>query len=810
MATGHPKLRTDLVVSRQATPEGLVFVLKDPAAGRFFRFREAEHFIAEQLDGRTPLEAIRQRVKDRVGAPVSLESLGQFIERLGRLGLLEADGAESRPRAAPRGRVRGSLLYLRFPAFDPDRLFTRLLPLVRFCFTPWFLALSGALILLAAGITVVHWDGITRDFLRFFRLETLFLAWLTVLAVTTAHEFAHGLTCKRFGGEVRELGFMLLFFQPAFYCNVSDAWLFPEKAKRLWVTFAGAYLEIVLWAVATLTWRVLEPGTALHFMALVVMATSGVKTLFNWNPLIKLDGYYLLSDWLEIPNLRQRSFGYLRAALKRLGGRASPEGPEVTPRERRIYLAYGLLAGAYSSWLLGFIALRFGGFLVGRYQGIGFVLFTLLLLVFFRNAVRRTLSRLPALRRVLPGRIATMRRPVLGLGLLAVSLPVLFLVRMELRVGGEFTVLPTHNADVRAEVEGTIEEIPVREGDRVGAGALIARLSDRDLQAELRKAEAEIAEKEAKLRMLKAGPRREEIALARQEVETARTRQAHARKRYEEANRMHTERRAKAGTGLEKAEERLKYGRSYLDIFQSLFAERAVSRKQIQEAEEQVAVRAKELEEAQAELQLVQAEDLAEVRKELALATQQVGEAEGRLTLLRAGTRPEEIEATAAERARLEAQREYLEDQLGRVRVASPITGVVTTPKVEEKVGQHVKPGDLIAEVYELTSVMAEIAVPEKEIADVEVGQEVVLKARAYPERTFHGKVVAIAPTAAKDEERGRGRTILVTTRLENASLLLKPEMSGNAKVFSGKRSLLDLLTRRLARYVRVEFWSWW
>jgi hypothetical protein len=334
MATGHPKLRTDLVVSRQATPEGPVFVLKDPAAGRFFRFREAEHFIAEQLDGRTPLEAIRQRVKDRVGAPVSLESLGQFIERLGRLGLLEADGAESRPRAAPRGRVRGSLLYLRFPAFDPDRLFTRLLPLVRFCFTPWFLALSGALILLAAGITVVHWEGITRDFLRFFRLETLFLAWLTVLAVTTAHEFAHGLTCKRFGGEVRELGFMLLFFQPAFYCNVSDAWLFPEKGKRLWVTFAGAYLEIVLWAVATLTWRVLEPGTALHFMALVVMATSGVKTLFNWNPLIKLDGYYLLSDWLEIPNLRQRSFGYLRAAPKRLWGRASQERPEVTPRER--------------------------------------------------------------------------------------------------------------------------------------------------------------------------------------------------------------------------------------------------------------------------------------------------------------------------------------------------------------------------------------------------------------------------------------------------------------------------------------------
>jgi multidrug resistance efflux pump len=810
MAPGPPKLRDDLVVSRQATAEGPVFVLKDPVAGRFFRFREAEQFIAEQLDGRTPLEVLRQRVEERFGSPVSLESLGQFVDRLGRLGLLEAEGRAAPQPAHRSGRVRGSLLYLRFPAFDPDRLFTRLLPWVRFCFTPWFLACSGALILLAAGITVVHWDGITRDFLRAFRLEALLLAWLTVLAVTTAHEFAHGLTCKHFGGEVRELGFMLLFFQPAFYCNVSDAWLFPEKGKRLGVTFAGAYLEIVLWALATLTWRLLEPGTTLSFLALVVMATSGVKTLFNWNPLIKLDGYYLLSDYLEIPNLRQRSFGYLRATLKRLSRRASPAQPAVPPRERRIYLAYGVLAGAYSSWLLGFIALRFGGFLVGRYQGIGFILFTLLLLLFFRNAVRRALARLPAWHRGLPGRIATMRRPVWGLALLAVSLPVLFLVRLELKVGGEFTVLPIHNADVRAEVEGIIEALYAEEGDRVNQGDPIARLSDRDTTAELRKVEAEIAEKEAQLRMLQAGPRREEIEVARRELETAMTRRDHAGRRYEEASRMRAERLSKAGTAIEKAEERLKYAREYLVTFRSLLEEKAVSRKQIQEAEEQVAVRAKELEEAQTELKLVQAEDSAEVRKEVAVATQEAQAAQGRLKVLLAGSRPEAIEATEAEVARAEAQRRYLEEQLARLRVMSPITGIVTTPRLKEKVGQYVKKGDLIAEVHELTTVTVEIAVPEKEIADVAVGQPVVLKARAYPEKGFSGRVTAIAPAAVAEEQGRAGKVVRVTTEIENPSLLLKPEMTGNAKIYSGKRRLADLLTRRLARYLRVEFWSWW
>lgn len=100
-----------------------------------------------------------------------------------------------------------------------------------------------------------------RDVARLYRFDALLLAWVTILLVTTAHEFAHALTCKRFGGEVHEIGFLLLYFQPAFYCNISDAWLFPEKSKRLWVTFAGAYLETFVWSIATLVWWVAETDT---------------------------------------------------------------------------------------------------------------------------------------------------------------------------------------------------------------------------------------------------------------------------------------------------------------------------------------------------------------------------------------------------------------------------------------------------------------------------------------------------------------------------------------------------------------------
>jgi hypothetical protein len=118
---------------------------------------------------------------------------------------------------------------------------------------------------------------------------------------------------------------MLIYFQPAFYCNVSDAWLFPEKSRRLWVTFAGAYFEIFLWGLATLVWRVTDPGSFVNHFALVVTATSAFKMFLNLNPLIKLDGYYLLSDWLDVPNLRSKAVAYLRARVTSLFGHA-PSG----------------------------------------------------------------------------------------------------------------------------------------------------------------------------------------------------------------------------------------------------------------------------------------------------------------------------------------------------------------------------------------------------------------------------------------------------------------------------------------------------
>ena len=143
--------------------------------------------------------------------------------------------------------------------------------------------------------------------------------------------------------------------------------------------------------------------------------------------------------------------------------------------------------------------------------------------------------------------------------------------------------------------------------------------------------------------------------------------------------------------------------------------------------------------------------------------------------------------------------------------VAAPVTGVVTTPKLEEKVGQLVRKGELIAEIFDLDQIKAEIAMPEKELADVRTGQEVQLKIRAYPEKTFYGAVTGIAPIVNQPEPQTMpGRTVRVTVQLDNRSGLMKPGMTGHAKIFCGERRVYDVLFRRFVRFFRVEFWSWW
>lgn len=742
-----PKLRSDLIISRQVVSGQPVYVVKDPTLEKYFRFREIEGYILNQLDGKVLLEDLRKKVEGEFGASLPPATLEAFIAKLRNLNLLAGAGEVVTPASPSHAKVRGDVFYLRFKAFNPDALLNRLVRKLRFLFTPPFVTISAAAIVFAAMLTFINWTQIRIELPRLYTASSLLLAYFTMLLVITLHEFAHGLTCKYFGGTVREMGFMLIYFQPAFYCNVSDAWLFPKKSHRLWVTFAGAYFEIFVWALATMLWRLTDSFTLINYMALVVMTTSGIRTLFNLNPLVKLDGYYLLGDVVGVQNLRYRAFGFWSNGIRWMLGLKTIPFATATRREKRVFLIYGLLAGTYSIWLFVLVASALAGFLTRKYHGWGFVVSALLLTAIFRAPLKKLLKAAlhPVLNTVMRIKAARWIR----IAVLAGIVVALCFVRMELRISGEFTILPVQNADVRAAVDGIIAEVYADEGDAIAKAAPVVSLSERDFKAELHKLQAQTDEAQAKLKLLKAGSRPEELELAR--------------------------------TQVAKAEERVRYAAERLDIDEKLSAQKVLSQREFEDTREQNAMRKKELQEAK-----------------------------DHLSVLLAGSRPEDIEATEAEIRRLEAQQRYLEEQVSFLKVTSPIDGIVVTHKLKDRLGEAVRKGDLIAKVHELKTVSVEIAVPESEIGDVKIGQPVVVKARAYPDRTFRGSVAIIAPVATKPEGPHAERVVLVTTRFDNPDFLLKPDMTGNAKISCGERRIINLMARRFLRFVKVEFWSWW
>lgn len=743
----YPKFRDDLVVSEIGEGDKRYFVIKDPVTRKFFRLRSPEYFIAGQLDGKTSPGEVRRRFEEKFDSPLDEAGLDRFLNRLRGLCLLagefaESEYAELQRRVSIDSGLLRRLLYIRLKAVDPDRFFERLLPRIGFFFTTRFVLFTVLVSVAALAITVSSWSEYVAQVRDIFRPSMIPTFLFVVFTVTALHELAHGVTCKFYGGSVHEVGFMLIYLLPAFYCNVSDAWLLEDRKKRLWVSFAGPFFQIFVWAVTTVIWRLVEPGTWLSDACGIAMATSGLTTLFNFNPLIKLDGYYILSDYLGAPNLRRKAFGYLGDRIRALLGMDGNAGETITVERKRIYLLYGLSAGFYSFGLLLFIGLKVAGFIISIFHEIGLIAILAVCFIAFLGSIEKRAFKVfgadgedKGLRKRLPKRY----RVLIGLAIIAA---VLFFGVWELKVSSNFRLLPFSRASIRAGVAGIIHEIYVKEGEDVEMGDPIVRLDTTGLTADIKKIEAETAKRRAELELLVKGPIKEEIVRLQKLVERERTKVSFSEKEFRRIS--------------------------------ELYEKNLIAPVEYERAQEQSNIALKELEHAESDLDV-----------------------------LLAGSRPEEIDAARAEIARLQAESVYLAEQIGRTEIRSPITGVVATHRFMERLKEHVDVGDKICEIVDCSTVILEISVSEKDVAEVEIGQRVKLKTRSLPGRAFYGKVTAIAPVASMNDNH---TVFIVTSEVENSDLVLRPGMTGKAKIYCGKRRIITLLTRKIVRFIRVEF----
>jgi multidrug resistance efflux pump len=518
---GRPVWRWNpgLRVSPQTRGGEPVVVLQDPATGSHFQLGLQEYDIARSFDGARDRDAVLALCAAR-GEDLDAGDLDEFVVQLVEAGVLiaaEAPGAEAAPQAppprpGPRRSLPSRLLHLEIRAVQPQHFFAATLRWVRPLLGRSALGLAGVTTAVACIVVSSHFGELSEAVRQSLGARALLGYWLVFGVVVLLHELAHGYVCTLYGGRVQGLGFMLLYGRPCAYCDVSDAWLM-RKAQRLWIMAAGSLLEVVLWAVATLAWRVAAPETHLHRVALLVMAVCGVGTLLNFNPLLKFDGYYMLSDGLEIPNLRQRAFAHLAARLRRR------PPPPASRRERRVFVVYGTAALVYSLVVLGWLALLAQRWVQASWGSAGLLVVWGAVAVM---AVRPMVRGLGAFGGALRSR-AERRAAVWIGGGLALS-AVLGLVPWPLKVASECRVEPRARAVVRSPIAGTVEAVLVREGQSVGRDDPVLRIATRDLDYALAAAQAEVEELEARLALLQSGARRQEIEMAERRAQAAATR----------------------------------------------------------------------------------------------------------------------------------------------------------------------------------------------------------------------------------------------------------------------------------------------
>jgi multidrug efflux pump subunit AcrA (membrane-fusion protein) len=375
---------------------------------------------------------------------------------------------------------------------------------------------------------------------------------------------------------------------------------------------------------------------------------------------------------------------------------------------------------------------------------------------------------------------------------------------MDDRASGPFQVRPAVRAELRAPVAGFLKEVRCDEGDRVSPGTLLARLDVPDLASRIAQKHSEVREAQARLRLLEIGTRYEELTEQRLRVERAEAWRDLARRDLERARKAHEAELSRLEKQVTASAAELEQARRSLQRTRKLAAQRATSAEEYDETVTRCLVCQARSEQAEAQRRALLAKGTLEAEAERARRDKELADAQSILTLMEAGTRAEEVEAERARLARLREEVCYLKGVQHKLTVASPVGGVVVTPRLKEKVGQYLKEGDLIGVVEEPATLEVEIALAEQDVTRVRAGQRVELKARALPFATFTAQADRLAPAAGRGDVQS---TVTLYCRLENAGAELRPGMTGQARVLTGRQSVGKVLLDRGLRLLRTEFW---
>ena len=523
----YPRLHP-LIVAREHIEDGerVVHAIVS-GANQMYRFTLEQWRLMQLFNGENSFDDVARLFREQTGTAYSPGDIREYASSLDEIWYASSERpnltlaqkeAEERNR---RTKKWEDITMITVGHWDPDEYLNWVHSWAKFIYTQWFTFLTLAFFAVMASIFIARWSEIGADTWKYYDFTEKGLGqiaefWLLFCFLGFFHESAHGLTCKHFGGAVHKMGFLLYYLEPCFFVDVTEVYVYAGKWERIATSIAGIWVELIFCSAASILWWGMPVGTPAHDFAYKIILITGVGVvLINLNPLIKLDGYYILCELLGIIGLKEDSTAFVSSWLKKNIFRL-PVEVEFLPRRRRwAFTLYAVASGLYSYSLL-YLVVGFSYNVFRKYSpDWAFVPALLVAWLLFRSRIR-TLVRFMKTIYLDKKQVLSQwaRKPH---ALLAAAAILLFLFTPfwpETR-SGRFNLEPVHKASIRALVSGEITEIMPEEAQYVDTGTTLVRMRNPELEGRAAQAAAEL--RLASLRATEARIRYENYARAEKE-----------------------------------------------------------------------------------------------------------------------------------------------------------------------------------------------------------------------------------------------------------------------------------------------------
>ena len=498
---GFPRMHPKHVAREHQEREGpLVMVLVPNGSNCFFRFNPLQYKLAVLFDGERSYRDVADAFTQQTGILLEESMVREFADNLEKSDFWYRTPQEQsvqfcemlvdeRRKKIKRKRDFGDLSIVELVYFDPDKYLTWIHGKLKFIYTPWFAAWSVFMMFVALLILGAHWGEFWSDSVKFYNLPAKSIGdviefFAIFVFLGAFHETAHGMTCKHFGGESHRMGVFMIYLVPGVFCEVHEVYVYGGRSARLLTIASGVISEIILCQYFAVVWWLTPLDSWIHVFCYKLILSGGIFCLLiNWNPLSKMDGYYLFCEIFRFWDLKGLSSAFLSAWVRKNIFHLPASVPVLPPLRRVGFAVYAMLSGVYCySLMLFFVKILYRIAFHFSPQW-AFVPATALALGIFSSRIKKLGQFMKELYIDKKEWLKRHRSPLLA-GAVAILILLVVPIRREY-VEEPFVIESMQRAVLRTEVPGAVSGVFVDEGQKVRAGQLIARLSDTDLESKV-------------------------------------------------------------------------------------------------------------------------------------------------------------------------------------------------------------------------------------------------------------------------------------------------------------------------------------